>query len=171
MDLLFVWSPPVSGGLRATIEFVHSTSDGWDLSSPKIYTVFYERIIKILKEIWKLEWSITVSFYFTLPRIIQVPASPMFIHQSTQIIQIHVSNLMLRGYECYREIRWDDYVLHYMLKFKYIPTYLRMDWPSTTTHQTHTKGPKHSYITHTQTSNIFAFGGTGSTTRRVSFSG
>jgi hypothetical protein len=43
-----------------------------------------------------------------------VTNTPMFIHQSTQIIQIHVSNLMLR-YVCYREIRWDDYVLHYIL--------------------------------------------------------
>jgi hypothetical protein len=71
-----------------------------------------------------------------------VTNTPMFIHQSTQIIQIHVSNLMLR-YVCYREIRWHDYVLHYILK--YIPTYVRMDWPSTTTHQTHSKGPKYFY--------------------------
>ena len=71
------------------------------------------------------------------------------------------------------EITWDDYILYYILK--YIPTYVRLYWPSTTTCQTHTKGPKYFYqifldITHTHTSNVLAFGGTGSTTRRVSFS-
>jgi hypothetical protein len=72
------------------------------------------------------------------------------------------------------EITRDDYVFYYILK--YIPTYVRMDRPSTTTHQTHTKGAKYFYqffvdTNNTHTSNILAFGGTGSTTRRVSFSG
>jgi hypothetical protein len=41
------------------------------------------------------------------------------------------------------EITRDDYVFYYILK--YIPTYVRMDRPSTTTHQTHTKGAKYFY--------------------------
>ena len=71
-----------------------------------------------------------------------VTNTPLYIHQSTQIIQIHVSNLILR-YVCYREIRWHDYVLHYILK--YIPTYVRIYWTSTTTPQTQTQGPKFFY--------------------------
>jgi hypothetical protein len=41
------------------------------------------------------------------------------------------------------EITRDDYVLYYILK--YIPPYVTMYWPSTTTCQTHTKGPKYFY--------------------------
>ena len=72
------------------------------------------------------------------------------------------------------EIKWDDYVLYYILK--YITIYVRIDWPSLITRPTHTKGPKFLTkifvdITYTHTSNILAFGGTGSPTRRVSFSG
>ena len=37
---LFASSPLVSGGLDATIGFDRSTSDGWDISSPKLYIGF-----------------------------------------------------------------------------------------------------------------------------------
>jgi hypothetical protein len=37
---LFVCSPPVSEGLRTTIGFDRSSSDGWDISSLKIYIGF-----------------------------------------------------------------------------------------------------------------------------------
>ena len=52
-------------------------------------------------------------------------------------------SILKRGKYLLLEITWDDYVLHYILK--YIPTYVRMDWPSTTTRQMHTKGLKYFY--------------------------
>ena len=54
-------------------------------------------------------------------------------------------SILKKGKYLLLEITWDDYVLYYILK--YIPTYVRMDWPSTTTRQTHTKGPKYFYQT------------------------
>ena len=100
--------------------------------------------------------------------------APLCIGQSTQISSIEMGQFFLRGMYVLLEISWGDYVLYYILK--YIPTYVRMDWPNTTTRQTHTKGPNFFTklfvdITHTHTSNILAFGGTGSPRGRVSFSG
>ena len=73
------------------------------------------------------------------------------------------------------EITWDDYVvLHYILK--HTPIYVRIDWPSLITRPRRKPRGKNVFttlfvdITYTHTSNILAFGGTGSTTRRVSFS-
>ena len=103
-----------------------------------------------------------------------VTNAPLCIRHSTQISQSIRWSILKKGKYLLLEITWDDYVLNYILK--YIPTYVRVDWPSTTTRPTHTKGPKFFTklfvdITHTHTSNILGLGGTRSPRGRVSFSG
>ncbi len=74
-----------------------------------------------------------------------VTNAPLCIRHSTQISQSIRWSILKKGKYLLLEITWDDYVLYYILK--YIPTYVRMDWPSTTTRPTHTKGAKFFYQT------------------------
>ena len=59
------------------------------------------------------------------------------IHTNNQSIRW---SILKKGKYLLLEITWDDYVLYYILK--YIPIYVRIDWPSLITRPTHTKGPK-----------------------------